>query len=285
MLVDTHGHLNFNAYKKESKELFENTVKNSVAVVMPGSQIDTSRRAVKLAEEWDSPYAWAAVGLHPIHLAYTRPDQFEKDTGGILKVRPEEFDRDAYEELLKSPKTVAVGEIGLDYWRKPKTTAKKEAYIETQKEYFIKQLDMALDNKKPVILHCRVAHDDMLEIVKNHPISETKIPGIVHSYTGNAKQMRQFVDMGFYIAFNALIYILDFLPHVVENTRLERMVLETDSPYLLPPQEKEKGSKRNTPLSVKYVAEKVAEIKGVDISEVEKHTTANAETVFGVDFS
>lgn len=282
MLVDTHAHLNFHAFEKDREKLKEDMLKQGMAFVMPGTRLDTSEEAVKLAQAWDDPRIYAAVGLHPIHVT---PDKKHHDENESAYQEEEtEFDRAKYQEFLSSEKVVAIGEIGLDYWRKPKGKARRAGYIEKQKQAFVAQLDMAHQNSLPVLLHCRVAHDDMLEILQDHPITKDPragSPGIVHSYTGNVEQMEKFTGMGFYIAYNALVCILDFLPEVVKATPLERIVLETDSPYLNPPQAKEG---KNTPLNIKYTAQKIAELKGASLEEVEKITTENAKKVFSLEF-
>jgi len=314
MFVDTHAHLHFHSFRNDREEVIKRTLDEGISFVMPGTQIDTSRAGVELAEKLNDSRIYASIGLHPIHVNKDRVDEDEVGPLEKFTTREESFNRGAYEELIVSPKVIAVGEIGLDYWRKPKTTARKKEFVRRQKDAFISQLDLALQYKKPLILHCRVAHDDMLDILKNHPIvTKLQPPGVVHSYTGDLEQLKKFLDMGFYIGVNGLVFKLPFVEDAVAQAPLERIVLETDAPYLLPPlpavapasQEPQsyvaksfddgarngsakegqvKDTERNEPIFIKYTAQKIAEIKGLTFKEVEAQTTKNAQTLFGVEF-
>jgi len=283
MLIDTHAHIHFHSFRFDREEAIRRTLKEGISFIMPGTQIDTSRAGVVLAEKLDNPKIYASIGLHPIHINKNRADEDEVGPLEKFDTRGEEFDKEKYEELITSPKVVAVGEVGLDYWRKPKSVAKKDEFVTRQKEAFKKQLDLALNYKKPLILHCRVAHNDMIEILNDHAIiSQLQNPGVVHSYTGDLDQLKKFLDMGFYIGVNGLVFTLPFVQDAVREAPLDRIVLETDSPYLLPPQVK--NTKRNEPIFIKYIVEKIAEIKGMSFDRVQKQTTENAQTLFGVEF-
>lgn len=309
---DTHAHINFNAFKNDGDEVIRRSLDVGMRLVLPGSQIDTSRRAVEYAERWtlnlstrgvDKLRVWAAVGLHPIHLEDMELDESEEQPLVKFHTRKEVFDRNLYEPLARNPRTVAIGEVGLDYWHRPKTTGRRKEFEEKQKTTLIQQLDLAADVKKPAILHCRVAHDDLLEIVRTHHLTkEVSPPGVVHSYTGSVEQAREFMNLGYFIGFNGIIFKLN-LDEVIKFVPLDRIVLETDSPYLTPPQVKEGeppaplgrgeprpaklGGKqgefvRNEPLNVHYVAEKIAQLKGIPIEEVSYATMENARSLFRV---
>ena len=283
MLIDTHAHLQFHAFRNDRDEVTKRTLEEGISFIMPGTQIDTSRAGVELAEKLNDSRIYASIGLHPIHVNRDRVDEDEVGSLEKFTTRGEEFNKKDYEDLIKSDKVVAVGEIGLDYWRKPKTTARKKEFVNRQKDAFIAQLDLALEYQKPLILHCRVAHDDMLDILKNHPIvTKLQPPGVVHSYTGTTEQLKKFLDMGFYIGVNGLVFTLPFVQDVVAQVPLERIVLETDAPYLLPPQVK--NTEHNEPIFINYTAQKIAEIKGLTFKEVEAQTAKNAQTLFGVEF-
>ncbi|MEX2007945.1 MAG: TatD family hydrolase [Candidatus Spechtbacterales bacterium] len=314
MFVDTHGHVQFNSFKDDGDATVKRAFEAGVAIVMPGSQIDTSRRAVEYAKRWNHPWLWAAVGLHPIHLEEVRVDEAEVENQVKFVTRKEEFDRDAYEQLLQSDKVVAIGEIGLDYWRRPKSKAKRAEYMQRQADTFIAQLDMAADHDLPTILHCRVAHDDMLDILKNHrqprlrpacaeasagrqgfggQAKEVAGPGVVHSYTGDLKQLDAFLSMGYCIGVNGLVFKLDFVQEAVKACPLERIVLETDAPYLTPPlprllrQQAEKAGcdpERNEPAFLPLIAAEIARLKNISPEEVERQTTENAQALFRVNF-
>ncbi len=249
MLIDTHAHVNFNAFKGDSAEVIKRSLENNVWLINVGSQYSTSKRAVEMAEKYPQG-VWAAVGLHPIH------------------AREEEFDYTKYQELAKSQKVVAIGEIGLDY---------KSEYVSfkgKQKEVFLKQLDLTKALDLPVIIHCRMAHDDLIEIL------DSKLKGVIHCFTGDWYQAEKYLNMGFYLGFNGIIFKLN-LDEVIEKTPFDKILVETDCPYLTPaPMEG-----RNEPLYVKYVAEKIAKIKGLSYEEIAKITTANAQKLFKIQAS
>jgi len=283
--IDTHGHVNFNAFRDDGDEVIQRALEAGVGIIMPGSQIDTSKRAVLYAEKLNHPYIKAAVGLHPIHLEDIEVD--DSEVGGQKKfhTRKEEFRRAAYADLIKSSdKIVAVGEIGLDYWRLPEGEKEKEFYKDRQIDTLNTQLDLALENKLPAIVHCRKAHDDLISLVESHDITGVvNPPGVIHSYTGNKTQLRSFLALGWYIGYNGIIFKLN-LENVIKDTPLDRILLETDSPYLTPPLPAGALVKegRNEPIFVKHVAEKIAELKQVSLEEVARQTTANAKEVFRI---
>jgi TatD DNase family protein len=291
MFIDTHGHLNFNAFKEDSAEVIQRTLALGMQVIMPGTQYTTSQKAVELAQQQD---LYAAVGLHPIHLAEKRKvdvlevqsQETTEQPWMLFETRAEEFHYQQYKELAQNKKTVAIGEVGLDYYYKPKGKARFEAFKEKQKEVLRQQINLALELNLPVIFHCRVAHNDLLSLLKEE-YANNMPKGVIHSYTGDIEQTKQFLELGFFFGFNGLILkqvaglnpqeIISFLP-------LERIVLETDSPYLIPPLAVAGTvpATRNEPLFVKYVAEEIARIKSISVQEVAKTTTQNAQSLFGL---
>src|SRR3989338_4172564 len=277
MIVDTHGHVQFNAFQDDGNEVIRRAFEADVAIIMPSSQIDTSRRAVQFAERVGDIRLWAAVGLHPIHLEDIKIDEDEVGELPKFKTRQEEFKRENYEPFLESAKVIAVGEIGLDYWKRPRGATKKEEYKKRQRDTLVAQLDMAADYGLPVILHNRVAHEDMLDILASHRITkEVNLPGVIHSFTGDGNQLKAYLALGYYIGFNGIIFKLQWLDDVIKTAPLDRILLETDSPYLLPPtipQSELLVEGRNEPIGVKYVAERIAELKGISVEQVEEQTT------------
>ena len=248
MLIDTHAHVNFNAYKDDSDEVIRRSLDSGVWLINIGSQYSTSKRAVEMAEKYEKG-VYAAVGLHPIHAR-------------------DGFERQKYKELAESKKVVAMGEIGLDY--KPEYLPLKEK----QKEIFLEQLDLAKEFNLPVILHCRLAHDDLLGILAG----EKGLSGVVHCFTGNWEQAQKYMEMGFYLGFNGIIFKMD-LDDVIKRIPLEKLLLETDCPYLTPlPKEG-----RNEPIYIKYIAEKIAKIKNLSYEEIASITTQNAQKLFKIE--
>jgi len=271
MIIDTHSHLNFRAYDENREEVIKRTQEEDVVCIDVGTKYETSQNAIKLAEANENIYA--AIGLHPIHIkSDLLKIKMDEEEGGFMPLG-EEFDYEKYKELAKSKKVVAIGEVGLDYYYKPKGTAKKELFKQKQKEVFIKQLDLAEELNLPVIVHCRMAYNNVYEILKAR-----KVMGVMHCFVGTSEEMQSLVDLGFYIGINGIIFKLD-LDEVVKKVPLDRILLETDCPYLTPPKA---GVERNEPIFVKYVAEKVSEIKGISFDEVVAQTTANAKNLFKI---
>ena len=256
MLIDTHAHLNFNAYKADADEVIRRSLENDVWLINVGSQYSASKRAVEMAEK-HCEGVYAAVGLHPIH------------------VNEEEFYYEKYKALAKSKKVVAIGETGLDY---------KSEYVsskELQRTVLCQQLDLAKELNLPIIFHCRLAHDDLIKI-----LSENSSPtaGVIHCFTGNWAEAQEYLKMGFYLGFNGIIFKLN-LDEAIAKTPLDKILIEPDSLYLTPlPAEAlaKAGPLRNEPIFVKYVAEKIAKIKNLSYEEVAKITTENAQKLFKI---
>lgn len=254
MLIDTHAHLNFNAYKEDSSKVLQRSLDSGVWMINVGSQYLTSKRAVEMAEKYENG-VYAAMGIHPIHLEM------------------EVFDSEKYKELAKSEKVVAIGEIGLDY--KPEYASSKEK----QKSVLSQQLKLAEELDLPVIFHCRMAHDDLIKILSEN---SSRTSGVVHCFTGSWKQAQEYLGMGLYLGFNGIIFKLN-LDEIIEKTPLDRILLETDCPYLTPsPAVALVKAGRNEPIFVKYVAEKIAKIKNLSYEEISRTTTDNARKLFKV---
>ena len=264
-IIDTHSHLNFKAYKDDLDEVVNRTLQANVRMINVGTKYETSKQAVELAEKYEG--ISAAIGMHPIHIT-------------------EEFDKEKYKELARSNKVVAIGEIGLDYYYKPKTNVKLEQFKEKQKKVFIEQLEFAKGLNLPVVLHCRMAHTDLIEILKSqipNP-NDQKIRGVVHCFTGTMEEAQKYIDLGFYIGFNGIIFKLD-LDEVIKQIFLDKILVETDCPYLIPPlarRSPEGGGGRNEPIFIKHVIQKIAELKGVSFDEVADKTTQNAKKLFAI---
>ncbi len=277
MLIDTHAHLNFNAYKDDVNEVIKKTLGNNVWMINVGSQYSTSKRAVEIAEKYEKG-VYAAIGLHPIHLSdgifKTKIDTEEIE----FNTREEEFDYDVYKDLAESKKVVAIGEIGFDYWYRPKTKIRLEQFKNRQKEIFLKQLNLAQELNLPVIFHCRLAHEELINILNTkYNIQNTGFKGVIHCFTGTWEEAKKYLEMGFCLGFNGIIFKLN-LDEIIKKTPLERILIETDCPYLTP----SPIEGRNEPLYVKYVAEKIAKIKNSNFEEIAKITTKNAKELFKI---
>lgn len=279
MLIDTHAHLNFNAYKKDSREVINRSLENNIWMINVGSQYKTSKRAVEIAEKYPEG-VYAAVGLHPIHLSSgivkAKIDKEEIE----FETEEESFDYEKYKDLAKSKKVVAIGEIGLDYYYRPKTKTKLAIFKEKQKNAALEQLELARELNLPVIFHCRSAYQELINIIKNKKWNMEQ-KAVMHCFSGTWEEAREYLEMGFYIGFNGIIFKLD-LKEVIKNTPPDRILLETDCPYLLPPSLFEEGLTRNEPLYIKYIAKEVAKLKNLSYEEISEITTQNAKKFFKI---
>ena len=278
MLIDTHAHLNFAAFNIDRDDVIKKCLKNDIWMINVGINYQTSKRAVEIAEKYEKE-AYAAIGLHPINL----------DTG-LIKIKADdlenkqlerEFDCQKYKKLTSSGEVVAIGEIGLDYYWRPKTTKKKKLFKQKQKDLLLEQLKLAKELNLPIIFHCRVAHDDLIEILKSK-IQNLKLKGVVHGFVGTSEQLQKYLDLGLYIGFNGIIFKnikgINFEENI-RKTPSDKILIETDCPYLTPPQ---KENQRNEPFYVKYIAVKIAKIKNLSFKEITKITTENAKKLFRI---
>ncbi len=275
LLIDTHAHLNFNVFKDDTDQVIKRALKNNIWMINVGSQYTTSKRSIEITNNYPEG-VYAAVGLHPIHLE-TGLVKVKNDKEEVkIKSREEEFDYKKYKKLAENQKVVAIGEIGLDYYWKPKTTKKKELFKAKQKDAFLKQLGLARELNLPVIFHCRMAHQDLIDILSfQFSMSDFRLEGVVHCFTGTWDQAQKYLEMGFYLGFNGLIFKMDF-DEIIKKTPLQKILVETDCPYLTPPP----AEGRNEPLNVKYVAEKIAKLKNVKYEKIAEITTENAKKLF-----
>ena len=279
MLIDTHAHLNFNAYKEDAEKVIRRSLDNDVWMINIGTNYQTSKKAVEIAQKYERGVL-AAIGLHPIHLE-TGLVKAKIDKEEInFKAAEEEFDYEKYKKLAQSPKVVAIGEIGLDYYYKPKTKRKLELFKEKQKEALLKQLEVAKELNLPIIFHCRMAHQDLIEILsENLDLKPQK--AVAHGFVGNSEELQKYLNFGFYIGFNGIIFKsieeINFEENI-KNTPLDKILIETDCPYLTPPQ----VEGRNEPIYVKYVVEEIAKIKNISYEEISEITTENAKRLFRI---
>lgn len=267
--IDIHAHVNFSAFDANRDEVIKRALESGTWVVNVGTQIDTSRKAVGIAEKYDEG-VYAIVGLHPIHTSASFHDTKELGDGGKeFTSRGEIFDKDVYREFLKNPKVVGIGECGLDYYRLEKDS------IEKQKQAFIEQIKLANEFKKPLMLHIRNAYADALEILKVH----ARVKGNVHFFAGSIEEARAFLDFGFTLSFTGVITFTHDYDEVIKNTPLDMIISETDAPYVAPVPHR---GGRNEPSYVREVVRKIAEIKNLSEGEVAKAILSNAKKVFNI---
>lgn len=237
---------------KIEKKLLKNAKKDLTFLINVGSNILTSKQSIKLAHNYD--FIYASVGIHP----HDAQKEFDK---------VEEIERLALQE-----KVVAIGEIGLDYYY-------NDPPKEFQKEVFIKQIRLAKKLNLPIIIHDRDAHGDILDILKQEWTKDLR--GVFHSYSGSVEMAFQAIEMNFYISLGGPVTFKNAKKpkEVVKAVPIEKLLIETDSPYLTP--EPYRG-KRNTPVYVKFVAEKIAELREMSYEEVCRITAENAIKLFDI---
>lgn len=285
-LIDSHAHVNFNAFKDDGDAVIRRSLDQDIWLVNVGSQYDTSKRALQIANQHETG-VYAAIGLHPIHLSHTEVDEEEIH----FQTREEQFDEAKYQELItqdKNHKIVGVGEIGLDYYHIPKGLTLAEVK-QRQTPDFIKQLHFAAQNNLPVIIHCRDsergkfdAYRDTLDILKAEISHGLKLRGVKHSFDGDLKIAKEFFELGFYVGFTGVITFgknAEDLRQVVKNLPLDKILVETDCPYLSP--EPHRGE-RNEPSFVRFTAQKIAELKNIALEEVSKATVKNTRELFRI---
>ena len=252
MFFDTHAHYDDTAFDADRAQLLDSLPANGVELVIdPGCDVASSRRALALAEQFR--YVFAAVGIHPEELAGCRPG-----------------DTEVIASLAKHDKCVAIGEIGLDYYW-------DDSRKQEQKALFLRQIELALEADLPVIVHDREAHADCLEIVLRYP----ELRGVFHCFSGSAETAEILLKHGWYLGFDGPVTYKNArrTVEVLERCPTDRILLETDSPYLSPVPMR---GKRNDSRNLRYIAERVAQIKGLTAEEIAFITRDNGKRLFGI---
>ena len=256
-IFDTHAHYDDEAFDKDRDELLAGLLAGNIGnIVNVGASMDGCRASVELASKYEHIYA--AVGVHP--------DDYERLD------KNQEFLDWLRNEALNNKKVVAIGEIGLDYYY-------DEPERELQKKWFARQLELANEVNKPVIIHSRDACADTIDILKNGHAQD--IGGIIHCYSYSKETVKTFYDMNFYFGIGGVLTFKNArkLVEAAEVIPLDRIVLETDCPYLAPVPNR---GKRNDSSNIEYVIEKLADIKGVTKEEIARVTYENACRVYGL---
>lgn len=272
--IDTHAHLDFDDYKEDFDEVIQRTIDNNVAVITIGTNLEKSKKALEIAEKYD--HVWAVIGFHPLYTDESKTEDFKE-----------------FEKMLKHPKCVGVGECGLDYSDNPNNPTTPEASKDKQKEFFIRQIALAIENDKPLVIHCREAQnqtesnsdgtgqawDDTLEILKVYKETSPELKVNFHFFNQDQKRADEILDSGFQYSFTGIITFVKDLEELVKNSPIDKIMSETDAPFVAP---KSKRGQRNEPSYVIEIVEKVAELKGLEIEDVKKQLLKNAEEFFGI---
>ncbi len=290
-LFDTHTHVNFQPFTKDYKEVLQRALDAGVLINNVGSQWESSQRSVEIAEEFEAG-VWASVGVHPIHLFsnVTEEQEIEGKTQKI-RARAEQFDYEKYKQLAQSSdKVIAIGECGLDYLHFERSNLQhlREQLIVQQVDTLRQHIALAQELNLAVVIHCRDAEkhtddtvqafDDLLTLLKKYNGS---VRGVVHCYTGTARYIPEFVELGLHIGYTGIVTFDNAkeVQKALQVTPLDRLVLETDAPYLTPAPHR---GKRNEPAYVKHVAESVAKQLNMTIEELAEQTTKNAFELFKI---
>jgi len=273
--IDIHSHINFAAYDEDRNEVIKRTLENDTWIINVGTKTETSEYAVKLAEEFDEG-VYAIVGLHPIHSNKSFHDKEELGSEGKpFNSSGENFDYEFYKKLVAHPKVVGIGECGLDYFR-----TLDPAERDKQKSVFRQQVELAIEFDKPLMIHCREAYEDVLEILNEYKLDAgEKLRGNVHFFAGSLEIAKQFLDLGFTMSFTGVITFAKDYEELVKFVPMDKIMSETDCPYVTPAPHR---GKRNEPIYVQEVAKKIAEIKELNEEEVREKLVENARKFWGI---
>ena len=250
MLIDTHAHLDFPNFDEDREKVIERARRGGVGkIINIGTNFEASRKSIALAEKHQNVFA--AVSLHPID------------------VEKEEFEREIWLKLAQHPKVVAVGETGFDFYH--------HSSKEKQEEIFRELIEIARKVEKPLVLHSRESDTKMLEVLKKVELPPK--PGVIHCFDRNWQTAKEFLNLGFLISYTGNITYKKTEVQSVLKTPLEKIMVETDCPFLTPNPFR---GRRNEPLYVKYVAQKISELKGESFEKVAEATTRNAQALFSI---
>lgn len=256
-IFDSHCHPQFPQYDKDREEMIERTLEAGVVMIAVGTDLETSKQAIELSQKYEG--IWATVGLHP--------DDATEDYDILL-----------YQNILDNKKVVAVGEVGLDYYRTPEPEKQ-----EIQKKVFEKFLELAVKNNKPIVIHARDSargsigkvHSDIIQSLGVH----TNLRGVIHSFTGTKEEAEKYLDLGFYLALNGIVTYSNQHNELINRIPLDRLLIETDAPYLAPGS---KRGQRNKSVYITEVAARIAQIKKIDVDKVYEATTSNTYFLFNI---
>lgn len=286
-LFDSHTHVQFGAFDSDREAVIERARNAGIKMICVGTQFSTSNEAIKLAEKYPDDI-WAAVGFHPNHAS---SEGWFHDPDEQSEVRPEKFDAGELEKLARHPKVVAIGECGLDYFRLTADDQRRTTIKNTQKDVFLQQAAIAQKLDKALMIHCRPsviknsegkaiktddAYEDLLDLIV---LEKINVLNIAHFYVGSLAMAKKLADAGFYFTFGGVITFARDYDEVIKYLPLDRILLETDAPYVAPAPYR---GKRNEPAHVEEVAKKIAEIKNVSLEQVFETIFKNNLTIFKI---
>ncbi len=277
-LVDTHSHLHFSDFKNDIDAVLDRARAAGVALIVVGTLQKTSTEAVVFAQAHE--HIWAAIGLHPNNIHEIHPNE-DEGSGS------ENFDYEFYKNLARNDKVVAIGETGMDFFRIP-DGLDRTMVIADQEKIFRRHLDLCDELNKPVIIHCRDAHDEVIAVLTEY-ITAGKLArrGVLHCFTGSAEQGARYVSLGMYISIPGIITFPpkkseheNSLNAVVRTIPRDRLLVETDCPYLTPVPHR---GERNESAYVIHTVQKIAEILNASFEEIARETSQNARALFQIE--
>ncbi len=280
-IIDAHSHVQFPAYDADREEILQRAKDAHVKIIAVGTQVSTSEAGIVLAHK-NPDTVWAAVGFHPSHLSgdpRLGGASWHHDKNEQAQAAAEQFDIARLRELARDPKVVAIGECGLDYYR---IVNNESGIKKRQKEVFLQQAELAQELGKALMIHCRPskksddAYEDLLSII---PDSQFLIPRIVHFYVGSLAITKKLLEAGFYFTFGGVITFARDYDEAIKYIPLDRILLETDCPYVAP---KSQRGKRNEPSFIRETAEAVAGIKNIGADALLAQVYENSRRVFKI---
>jgi TatD DNase family protein len=299
--IDCHAHVNFPAYDADRAEVIVRALAEGVAMINVGTTLQASRDIVELAEQYESG-VYAIVGMHPLHVKYDKKltdsdqqtvevdsstaetNQTDDTPAHYSHDYTEHFNEVEFEKLVAHPKTVGVGECGIDIFRLPPeldNAEDRQALLALQETVFRKQIQLAVKYDKPIMIHARESYGKILEILDEEFITHgAKLRGNAHFFAGTVEEAQAFLDRGFTVSFTGVITFAKQYEDLVRYVPLEKMLSETDCPFVAPTPHR---GKRNEPVFVKEVVKSIARIKGLDEELVQKVLLQNAKEQFKLD--
>lgn len=269
--IDIHAHTNFVIFDADRDAVVHRALDAGTWMINVGTKQDTSRRAVEMTQKYPEG-VYAIIGLHPIHVNPSYHDEEESGAEGkSVEVMGENFDIDFYRKLALEggKKVVGIGECGLDYFRNP-TDAEKERQIAA----FRAQVELALELDLPLMLHVRSAYREVLDILKEYKVEAgDKLRGDAHFFAGSVDEAREFLALGFHLSYTGVITFAKQYVELIQATPLDRIMSETDCPYVAPVPHR---GKRCEPVFVQEVAHKIAAIKDIPVEDCKKSFVDNA---------
>ena len=261
--IDIHSHISFSDFDADREAMIGRMNEENIWAIDVGTDFENSKKAAKNAAANDGIFS--SAGLHPT----------DKEN--------EDFDSEAYKKLFANPKVVAVGECGLDYFRlNENNQASQKSKVESQKQrqrkIFEMQIEMAVESDKPLMIHCRNAYADLLEILRSYSVARgSKLRGNIHFFAGSWNEAKNFLDLGFTLSFTGVITFARNYDEVIKNAPMDMLMAETDSPFVAPAPYR---GKRNEPIYVAEVVKKIAQIRGEDFNRVRELILKNSLRVF-----